>query len=92
MSIKLSPRTSANLNGALIVIGLLGTVDNVLIHWILRLHRLIEDNPYTLHAEILLVVASAFLLTVGIYREWSARNRHSTRTRSGRDVDHHSKA
>jgi uncharacterized membrane protein len=77
MGIKISSRTSANINGALIVIGLLGTVDNVLIHWILGLHRLIEGSEYTLHVEILLVFASALILAIGIYREWSARQRIS---------------
>jgi uncharacterized membrane protein len=75
MSIKVSQRTSANLNGALIVMGLLGTIDNVLIHWILGLHRLIEDSEYTLHAEILLLIASAGFLAIGLYREWTARRR-----------------
>jgi hypothetical protein len=75
MGIKLSQRTSANLNGALIVIGLLGTLDNVLVHWILGLHRLIEGSAYTLHAEIALVIASSAILAIGIYREWTVRQR-----------------
>jgi uncharacterized membrane protein len=84
MGIKVSSRTSANINGALIVIGLLGTVDNVLIHWILGLHRLIENSEYTLHAEILLVVASSGILAIGTYREWSARQRvRANNTREG---------
>jgi uncharacterized membrane protein len=58
-------RIDAMLNGMLILAGMLGTVDNVLVHWILGLHRLIEDSPYTLHAEIALVV--------GAWREYNAR-------------------
>jgi hypothetical protein len=85
MGIKISSRTSANINGALIVIGLLGTVDNVLLHWILGLHRLIDGSEYTLHAEILLVFASTLILAIGIYREWSARQRISTSKTKKRD-------
>jgi hypothetical protein len=75
MGIKVSSRTSANLNGALIVIGLLGTLDNVLVHWILGLHRLIEGSAYTLHAEIALVISSSAILAIGIHREWAVRQR-----------------
>jgi uncharacterized membrane protein len=66
-------RNDAMLNGMLILAGLLGTVDNVLVHWFLGLHRLIEDSPYTLHAEIALVMVSAGALAVGTWREYHAR-------------------
>jgi uncharacterized membrane protein len=66
-------RNAAMVNGALVVVGALGIVDNVVIHWILGLHRAIEGSPYTLHVEIGLVAVSTLMLAAGLLREREAR-------------------
>ncbi len=66
-------RTDAMLNGALIGLGALGILDNVVVHWILGWHRAIEDHPHTLEIEIGIVVVSTAMLVTGIVRERRAR-------------------
>jgi hypothetical protein len=68
-------RNDAMLNGALIVVGALGVFDNVVVHWILGWHRIIEDHPHALELEIAAVAASTALLVTGIVRERNARRR-----------------
>ena len=68
-----APRNDAMVNGALIALGALGIIDNVVVHWILGWHRAIEDHPHTLEIEIGIVAASAAMLTAGILRERRAR-------------------
>lgn len=67
-------RNDAMLNGALIALGALGIVDNVVNHWILELHRAVP-GPYTLQVEIGLVAVSTALLVTGLRRERQARRR-----------------
>lgn len=66
-------RTDAIINGALILAGAAGVIDNVVFHWILGWHRLIEDHPHTLELEIAVVAVSAAMLATGIVRERRAR-------------------
>jgi hypothetical protein len=68
-------RNDAMLNGALIVVGALGVLDNVVVHWILGWHRIIDDHPHALELEIAAVAVSAALLGAGILRERNARRR-----------------
>jgi len=70
-------RNSAMINGALIAVGTLGVVDNVVVHWILGWHRAIEGSPYSLQMEIGIVAVSAAMVATGIVRE--RRSRAATR-------------
>ena len=67
-----SDRSGALVNGALIAIGTLGVIDNVVVHWLLRLHRAVP-GPWATEVEIALVVLSLGLLLVGLGREIRAR-------------------
>lgn len=64
----MNERNDAMINGALIGVGALGIFDNVVFHWLLQLHRVIP-GPYALHVEVALVIISAGLIAVGIWRE-----------------------
>jgi hypothetical protein len=66
-------RNDAMLNGALIAVGALGVADNVISHWILDLHRAVEDSPHALQIEIGIVAVSAAMMATGIIRERRAR-------------------
>lgn len=68
----MTPRTDALINGALMAIGVLGVIDNILVHWVLGLHRAIPGK-HALTVEILLVVFSLFLFAIGFRRERHAR-------------------
>ncbi len=65
-------RNDALVNGALIAIGVLGIVDNLVVHWILGLHRAVP-GPHAMLVEVVLVVGSGGLLTLGLWREARAR-------------------
>jgi uncharacterized membrane protein len=60
------------LNGALMAIGALAVVDNILAHWVLGLHRAVP-GPYALHVEWTLVIVGAVLFALGLRRERRAR-------------------
>ncbi len=66
------PRTDAMVNGALVGIGTLGIVDNIVVHWLWQLHRAVP-GAHALGVEITLVVASAGLVALGIWCERRAR-------------------
>ena len=68
----MSQRTDALINGALIALGALGVADNVVVHWVLRLHRAVPGEQ-ALRVELALVAVSSGLLAFGIWREWRAR-------------------
>ena len=68
------PRSDAMINGALIAVGTLGILDNVVIHWLLKLHRAISGE-HALAVELALVVISVALLLTGIWRERRARQK-----------------
>jgi hypothetical protein len=65
-------RNDAMLNGALIALGALGIFDNVVVHWILELHRAVPGE-HALAVEIGIVVVSAAMLGYGLWRERRAR-------------------
>ena len=65
-------RNDALLNGALIAIGALGVLDNLVVHWLLGLHRAVPGR-HALAAEIILVAVSTGLLVLGVWRERRAR-------------------
>jgi uncharacterized membrane protein len=69
----MNPRTDAMLNGALILAGLVASLDNIVVHWILGLHRLVQDSEFTLHYEIALAFFGLVLIAVGLIRERRAR-------------------
>jgi uncharacterized membrane protein len=68
------PRSDAMINGGLIAIGILGILDNVLVHWMWQLHRAMP-GPNALFVEILLVIVSAGLVSLGAWREFRIRKR-----------------
>ena len=65
-------RNDAMINGALIALGALGIVDNIVFHWILEFDRAIP-GPHALTVEVVLVLVSAGLLVLGLWRELGAR-------------------
>jgi len=65
-------RTDALLNGALIALGALAIVDNVVFHWLLQLHRAIP-GPWAGTVEGGLIVLGVGMLAVGLWREKQAR-------------------
>lgn len=66
-------RSDALVNGALIALGGLAVVDNVVVHWLLGLHRAVPEPDASLPVEIGLVVLGAALLALGLRRERRAR-------------------
>ena len=65
-------RTDALVNGALISIGALAIVDNIVAHWILGLHRAVP-GPWAMPVEIGLVLLGVGMLAVGLWHERRAR-------------------
>jgi hypothetical protein len=65
------------LNGALVALGFAAILDNVVAHWILRMHRAVP-GPHALQVEIGLVGAGLLLLGFGVWREFRARRRRLT--------------
>lgn len=67
-------RTDALVNGGLISVGALGVVDNIVVHWLLELHRAVP-GPHATLVEVTLVVFSAGLVVLGLWRETRSRRR-----------------
>lgn len=65
-------RNDGFLNGALIALGTLAVVDNVVGHWVLELHR-VYPGQWAFQVEIGLVALGVVLLIIGIWRETRAR-------------------
>jgi uncharacterized membrane protein len=68
----MKPRTDAMINGALIALGTLGILDNVVVHWVLAIHRAVPGE-HALAVEWVLVGVSVALLLAGLWRERRAR-------------------
>jgi uncharacterized membrane protein len=68
----MSGRNVAMVNGAQIALGLLGIVDNVVFHWMLELHRAVP-GPDALTVEVVLVIISTGLFSLGIWQQMRAR-------------------
>jgi uncharacterized membrane protein len=60
----------AMIDGALIAVGALAVLDNVVVHWLLGWHRLVEGWPHgaNLAAEVALVVLGLAMLGAGLWR------------------------
>jgi uncharacterized membrane protein len=86
-----SDRRQPFLNGAMVALGVVAVVDNVVSHWILGLHRAVP-GPAAAAVEASLVVLGVVLVTVGLVRETRQRRLPAGRTsveddrRSGRLV------
>ncbi|HEX9616822.1 MAG TPA: DUF2243 domain-containing protein [Anaerolineales bacterium] len=65
-------RNQALINGALIAVGAVAIIDNIVAHWLLGLHRAVP-GPYAGWLEAGLVVLGAGLLILGTWRELRAR-------------------
>lgn len=65
-------RNDALINGALMALGALAIIDNVVGHWVLKLHRVYEGE-WTLQVELALVALGAVLLIIGLWREVRAQ-------------------
>jgi len=63
-------RNDALINGALIALGALAIVDNVVAHWLLGLHQAMAGA-----VEVGLVVLGVDMLILGLWREVQARRR-----------------
>jgi uncharacterized membrane protein len=68
-----NPRNSAMVNGALIALGTLGIIDNVLFHWILQLHRAVP-GPSAIVIELALVIVSFGVLLLEVLHELRERS------------------
>lgn len=68
-------RNQALLNGALISIGLIAILDNIISHWIFKWHRIIPDETFSIYLEITLFTIGIILLIVGMYREIRIRKK-----------------
>jgi uncharacterized membrane protein len=67
-------RNGVLINGALMVLGALAIIDNIVVHWVLELHRVYEGE-WTFQMEFVLVALGAVLLVIGLWREVRARRR-----------------
>lgn len=69
-------RTDAMINGALILIGTVAIVDNIVFHWLLGWHRVIEGvpDPEMFLLELSIVLIGVILLSVGTWREYTVRS------------------
>ena len=65
-------RNHALVNGALIAVGALAILGNIVAHWILGLHRAVPGS-WAGPVAVALVVLGAGLLTIGVWRERKAR-------------------
>lgn len=70
----MSERNGAMVNGALIALGAVAILDNVVTHWLLGLHRAVPGGAATV-VEIGLVVVGIVLVLIGVTRERHARRR-----------------
>lgn len=67
-------RTGALVNGALISLGALAVVDNVVFHWLLGLHRAVPGTGAEF-VEVGLVALGVAMLALGLWLERKARKR-----------------
>jgi uncharacterized membrane protein len=84
---EMRARSDAVLNGALIAVGALGILDNIVVHWLLQLHRAVP-GPHALEVELSLLALSAGLFILGVWRELRARRHESTRSSKSRNTTH----
>jgi uncharacterized membrane protein len=68
----MSERGHAMVNGAMIAMGSLAILDNVVVHWLLGLHRAVP-GPNALLVEWCLIALGAALVVIGWRRERRAR-------------------
>jgi uncharacterized membrane protein len=66
-------RNDVLINGALMALGALAIIDNVVAHWVLELHRVYEGE-WTFQVELALVALGTVLLVIGLWREVQARS------------------
>lgn len=67
-----SSRWDPMVNGALVALGVVAVVDNVVSHWILGLHRAVP-GPHAGAVETGLVALGVTMTVVGVVRERRAR-------------------
>lgn len=74
-----SDRRQPFVNGAMVALGVVAVVDNVVSHWILGLHRAVPGQAAAA-VEAFLVVLGMVLLAVGLGREARQRRLPAGRT------------
>ena len=60
-------------NGALVALGVLAVVDNVVFHWLLAFHRFKTGWPGSVYVEVAGVADGVVMVVAGVRREWTAR-------------------
>lgn len=70
-------RWDAFANGGLVVLGASLLFDNVVLHWLLRLHRFVA-GPNAVLYEATLAAFGAALLGVGLHRQWRGFRRQGS--------------
>ena len=66
-------RNNALVNGALISIGSLAVMDNIISHWIFKWHRILPDRVLSGFIEVAIFILGIVMLAIGIYREVKVR-------------------
>lgn len=66
-------RSSALINGALISLGAVSILDNIISHWLLKWHRVLPDHKLSGFVEVAIFVLGIVMLSAGIYREVKGR-------------------
>ena len=62
------------LSAVLVAVGALAVVDNVVFHWLLGWHQLIEGWPYNAYAEAALVLLGVTMFMTGVLGLRSGRH------------------
>lgn len=73
----MSARDDAMINAALVALGALAVVDNIVFHWLLEFHRFKDGWAGSVYVEAALVALGAAMVVVGVTRERRARRRRA---------------
>lgn len=65
-------RNQVLVNGALMALGALAIIGNVIAHWLIGIHQAMP-GPYAFVVEFGFVAGGALVLSLGSWREWQAR-------------------
>jgi uncharacterized membrane protein len=74
---KHNERNRVLINGILMATGSIAILDNVLSHWIFKLHSVLPDETLSHYVEIALFVLGLILFGIGLFREIKDRKTKS---------------